>query len=123
MSALELFFVGGSFVVGVSQIVEAWILTREQGRLGAAVAATSTVEFAWAVFCVYLLVAGRLEFARWLAIMFLAYIPIGIIVGIRADPDLHTRTPDTIRVPTSVAWLGGAFGAAYATAALFLLAA
>lgn len=109
-------------MVGVSQMAEAWILIRERGRLSAAVAATSTVEFAWAVFCVYLLVTGRLEFARWLAIMFLAYIPVGIVVGIRADPDLHTRTPDTIRVPGSVAWLGGVFGAAYAAAALVLLA-
>ncbi|MGK2935921.1 MAG: hypothetical protein ACSLFE_11870 [Gemmatimonadaceae bacterium] len=120
---LELFFVAGSFVVGVSKMAEAWILIREQGRPIASVAATSTIEFAWAVFCVYLLVTGRLEFARWLAIMYLAYIPVEIAVGFRADPDVHTRTPDTFRVPGSVAWLGGVFGGAYAAAALLFLAA
>ena len=120
---LELFFVGGSFVVGVAQMAEAWILIREQGRLSPAVAATSTVEFAWAVFCVYLLVTDRLEFARWLAIMFLAFIPVAIVVGILADLDWFKRPSDTVRVPRSVAWLGGVFGAAYAAAALFLLAA
>ena len=122
MSTLELFFVAGSFVVGVSQVVEAWILLRQQGRLSAAVAASSSLEFVWAVFCMYLLVAGRLELARWLAIMFLAYIPIGIIVGIRVGPDPRTSTPDTIRVPKSVAWMGGTFGVAFAALALFFLA-
>lgn len=104
-------------------MAEAWILIRERGQLSAAVAATSTVEFAWAVFCVYLLVTGRLEFARWLAIMFLAFIPVAIVVGILADLDWFKHPSDTVRVPRSVAWLGGVFGAAYAAAALFLLAA
>ena len=119
---LELFFVGGSFVVGVSQMAEARILLRLQGRLSTGTAVTSAVEFLWAVFCVYLLVTASLEFSRWLAIMFLAYIPIGIIVGIRASPDLRTSTPDTLQVPRSVASLGGMFGAAYAIAALVAIA-
>ena len=119
---VELFFVAGSFVVGVAQMAEASILLREGGKLRAAVAASSALEFAWAVFCVYLLVTGRLEFARWLAIMFLAYIPVAIFVSIRADPDLFTRTPENVRVPKVVAWMGGAFGAAYAAGALVLLA-
>jgi hypothetical protein len=67
-------------------------------------------------------VTGRLEFARWLAIMFLAYIPVGIVVSICADPGLFTRTPETVRVPKVSAWMGGAFGAAYAAGALVLLA-
>lgn len=104
-------------------MAEAWILLRDRGRLSAAVAATSTVEFAWAVFCVYLLVTGRLEFARWLAIMFLAYIPVAIVIGILADLEWFKRPSDTVRVPRSVAWMGGAFGAAYAAASLILLAA
>lgn len=104
-------------------MAEAWILIRERGQLSAAVAATSAVEFAWAVFCVYLLVTGRLEFARWLAIMFLAFIPVAIVITILADPDWFKRPSDTVRVPRRVAWLGGVFGAAYAAAALFLLAA
>lgn len=119
---LELFFVGASFVVGVAQMAEAWVLVREQGKLVAATAASSALEFGWAVFCVYLLVTGRLEFARWLAIMFLAYIPVAILVSVRADPGLFTRTPETVRVPKVVAWTGGMFGAAYAAGALVLLA-
>ena len=119
---LELFFVGGSFVIGVSQMAEAWLLLRQQGRPSAAVFVSSSVEFVWTLFCVYLLVTGGLEFSRWLAIMFLAYIPVGVIVGIRADPNLDTITPDSIRVPRSVALFGGVFGAVYATAALVFLA-
>ncbi len=119
---LELFFVGASFVVGVSQMAEAWVLLREGGKLRAAVAASSALEFVWVVFCVYLLVTGRLEYARWLAMMFLVYFPVAIFVSMRTDPDLFRRTPETLRVPKVVAWMGGAFGAAYALGALVLLA-
>lgn len=119
---VELFFVAGSFVVGVAQMAEASILLREGGKLGAASAVSSALEFAWAVFCVYLTFADRLEFSRWLAIMFLAYIPVAIFVCVRADPDLFTRAPEPLRVPKVVPWMGGAFGAACALGALVLLA-
>lgn len=120
---VELFFVAGSFVVGVGQVVEAWIIRRDGGEMRAPMAAFSLVEFAWAAFSAYLLVTGRLEFARWLAIMFLAGIPLAIVIGILADPKVFTREPEEIRVPKAAALFGGVFGALFATTALFLLAA
>ena len=123
----ELVFVGGSFVVGVAQMAEAWFLIRDRGRLSAAVAATSTVEFAWAVFCAYLLVTGRLEFARWLAITFLVYMVGGAIIAGAIGYHMGRHSPPTTTeldpFPIRYAWVGGVFGAAFAAAALFLLAA
>ena len=124
---LELFFVAGSFVVGVAQMAEAWFLIRDRGRLSAAVAVTSTIEFAWAVFCVYMLVTGRLEFSRWLAITFLVYMVGGTIIGgaigYHMGRHSHPTTPELDPFPIRYVWVGGVFGAAFAAASLFLLAA
>lgn len=123
---LELFFVAGSFVVGVAQMAEAWIIRRDGGRLSAAVVATSTIEFVWAVFCAYLLVTGRVEFARWLAITFLAYMVVGTIIGGVIGYHMGRHSPPTAPeldpFPIRYAWIGGVFGAAFAAAALYLLA-
>jgi hypothetical protein len=118
---LELFFIAGSFVIGVVELVEARTLLRQAGALRGAVVYTSAVEFLWAILCLYLLAAGRLEASRWLAIMFIAYIPVSSIVSILADRTILDKPPDAIRVPKVVAYMGGLFGAAYAIAALSFL--
>lgn len=118
---LELFFIAGSFVIGVVELVEARTLLRQAGALRGAVVYTSAVEFLWTILCLYLLAAGRLEASRWLAIVFIAYIPVSIMVSVLADRTILDKPPDAMRVPKVVAYMGGLFGATYAIAALYFL--
>lgn len=110
--------------MGVAQVVEARILLRQGGALLGSVAWLSGAEFLWTLFGLYLLVTGRLESARWLGIMFLAYIPVAIVVGMVADPRLikDPPPPEALRVPRAGIYLGGFFGVSYAIAALAFLA-
>lgn len=118
----ELFFVGGSFVIGVIQMVEARALLRQRGNLFAGmVPYTSAIEFLWTLFALFLLVTGRLDSARWLAIMLLVYSPIAILAAFLLDPEDFKRTSSEMRAPKAGAWLGGLFGALYASAALVFL--
>lgn len=85
-------------------------------------AATSALEFSWLIFCIYLLVAGRLESAQWLAILFIALSAAAIVCIVVTDPHGYKKPPEEVRVPTITAYIGGLFGAAYAIAALVFLA-
>lgn len=119
---VDLFFVAGSFVIGVMQIVEARALLQQRGDLGGMVPYSSAVEFLWTLFAVYVLVTGRLDSARWLAIMLLAYSVMASIAAFMLDPQLREGPPpDGFRVPKVGAWISGLFGALYASAAAMFL--
>jgi len=120
---LELFFVAGSFVVGVGQVVEAWVVRRNGDQLIGPMAVFLGVEFSWAVFAWYVAATSRLEYSHWLALMFVAYIPLSIAIGFLADPKVLTRESEEMRVPKAASLFGAVFGASFAAAALYLLAA
>ena len=44
----------GSFVVGVGQIAEAWVVRRDRDPWTGPIAAFSLIEFSWAIFAGYL---------------------------------------------------------------------
>ena len=118
---VELFFVAGSFVIGVMQVVEARALLRQGGKLGGILPYTSAIEFLWMIFAIFLLVTRSLDSAHWLAIMFLVNLAIAAVAIPLFDPDLFRREPADVRVPKPLIWLGGLVGAVYASAALAFL--
>jgi hypothetical protein len=118
---VELFFVAASFVVGVGQVTDAMGLVRRHGLARGRDFSFALFESLWAAFCLFLLLAGHLTSSRWLAIMFLAYLPVSLLVTFVADPRVLSQNLDTMRLPMSVAYLGGFFGGLYSLAAVIFL--
>jgi hypothetical protein len=111
---MEQFFISASVLVGIGQVADSIVLIRQRGLVRGLVLYFAMFEYLWAAFCLYLLVAGALTASRWLALSFVAYIPISFAVALFKDPRVLSQSPGSVRVPLLSVYLGGLFGVLYA---------
>lgn len=116
-------FALASLAVGIAQIVDAVVLIRRGGKPSRPSFYFAFFEYSWAALCIFLLVSHDLGQARWLAAIFIVYIPLAVAVSIITAPKLLSEPVDSVRLPKISVYLGGIFGFAYAIMAAFVVEA
>lgn len=112
-------FAVGSAAVGLAQLLDSVALARRNGLAQGWHLAFSALEYVWAAACLGVLLLAETSWCtKLLAQVFVAYIPVAVLVAWISDPKLLTRASDAVAVPMPAVWLGGVFGVVYASLAV-----
>ena len=115
---LTLAFTVGSLLVGLAQVMDAFVLFKNGGVVTRGTTYFSFFEYLWAALCFLITISTQVESSRWLAIAFLAYIPIAIAIAFLASPRIFTNHAGAVQIPMMSVYFGGLFGSFYAIACL-----
>jgi hypothetical protein len=116
--ALNLAFLAASMLVGLAQVIDAFVLFKNRGLVTQGTTYFSYFEYLWATLCLFIAISTQTESLRWLAIVFLAYIPTAIGIAFLASPRIFTNSAGATQLPMASVFFGGLFGAIYAIASL-----
>jgi uncharacterized membrane protein len=116
--ALTLTFTVASMLVGLAQVIDAFVLFKNRGVVTRGATYFSIFEYLWAVLCLFILTSDHIVSSRWLAIAFLAYFPAVFAIAFLASPRIFTNQTGMVRIPMMSVYFSGLFGACYAIACL-----
>jgi hypothetical protein len=107
-----------SAAVGIAQVVDAFLLTRKEGRTGLGSTAFSLSEYVWAAFSFYIWNSAEAPFPYWLPISFIAYVASFFAAGLFLAAQ-HRGNVESLAIPNHLVVAGGVFGVYFAMVSLF----
>lgn len=109
-------FIHGGIVLSLIQILDAFVLARNNGKCGLPQRTFAFIEYTWAGVSMWIVRNMANETLRILAWTFIAYVAIFYFIGIFL---MSRKNPSTAHVPKWAAIAGGWFGLCYAVGSIF----
>jgi hypothetical protein len=118
---LENAFLLASMLMGTAQVVDAFFLSKARGAITRPAFYFSCFEYVWAALCLFVAMSLQFGMARWLAALFVVYVPGSIAIAFLSTSYASTKDGRPTHVPMTTVYFGGAFGLTYALASIFML--